>query len=76
MYLLAAFPFLEVSSFNYFELFSFVPFYFHKSIVCAFNNLTIFKSLHLVENKLNLKIEIRLTALSAILFFLNYKLLL
>ena len=74
MYLLVAFSFLKVSSFIYFELFSFVPFYFHKLILCAFNNLTIFNRLHLVKNKVNLKTEIRLTALSGILFYSNYKL--
>jgi len=64
--------FLQVSSFNYFELFSFVPFYFHESIFYAFNNLQTFKRLLLVKNKVNLKTETMLTALSGILFYPNY----
>jgi len=67
--------FLQVSSFNCIELFSSVPFYFHESSFCAFNNLTIFKRLPLVKNKVNLTIETRLTALSEILFYPIYKLL-
>ena len=51
------------------------PCYFNYSNFDALHNLTIITRLHLVNNKMNLKNEIRFTASSGINFFQNYKLL-